>query len=215
MTTHNKLFDLRQEYIQTGLSLQQVLPNPIAQFNLWFNQAVSANLPEPNAMSLATASKNGKVSSRILLLKEVDQKGFVFFSNYGSNKGKQLDENPGAAMVFLWLALERQVRIEGNVSKIDKTESDIYFSTRPRESQLGAWASNQSSKIASRKELIDRYNQLEQQYTNKPIPRPPYWGGYRLEPIEIEFWQGRPGRLHDRIWYHKQGEQWKCERIAP
>lgn len=215
MSNSRKLFELRKEYTQGGISLKQVLPDPIAQFNLWFEQAVFGGITEPNAMTLATASKNGKVSARTVLLKEVDTEGFVFFTNYNSHKAKHLAENPFASLVFLWLDLERQVRIEGLISKIDEQESDAYFNSRPRESQLGAWASDQSSVIDSRELLHQRYAELEKQFENKPVPRPTFWGGYRLIPIEIEFWQGRPGRLHDRILYSRINEIWERKRLAP
>jgi pyridoxamine 5'-phosphate oxidase len=215
MSNTRKLFELRKEYTQGGISLKQVLPDPIAQFNLWFEQAVFGGIIEPNAMTLATASKNGKVSARTVLLKEVDTEGFVFFTNYTSYKAKHLAENPFASLVFLWLDLERQVRIEGLVSKIDEQESETYFNSRPRESQLGAWASDQSSVIDSRELLHQRYSELEKQFENKPVPRPSFWGGYRLIPNEIEFWQGRPGRLHDRILYSKINEIWERKRLAP
>jgi pyridoxamine 5'-phosphate oxidase len=215
MSNKRKLFELRKEYTQGGISLKQVLPDPIAQFNLWFEQAVFGGIPEPNALTLATASKNGKVSARTVLLKEVDAEGFVFFTNYNSTKAKQLAENPFASLLFLWLELERQVRIEGMVLKVSEQESDEYFNSRPRESQLGAWASEQSSVIGSRELLHQRFSELEKQYENKAVPRPSFWGGYRLVPTEIEFWQGRPGRLHDRILYSKINGIWERSRLAP
>jgi pyridoxamine 5'-phosphate oxidase len=215
MTTGKKLFELRKEYTRGGLSLKQVLPDPFAQFHLWFDQAIFAEIVEPNIMSLATASVDGKVSSRILLLKEVDDKGFVFYTNYNSNKAKQLQQNPWGSMLFLWLLLERQVRIEGKLHKVTDEESDEYFGSRPRESQLGSWASEQSTPIGSREELVNRYTELEKHYSGKDIPRPPHWGGYRLVPEEVEFWQGRPGRLHDRILYYKNNDTWEKKRLAP
>lgn len=211
----NNLFELRKEYTQGGLSENDIQRDPILQFNIWLEQAVKAGITEPNAMTLATAASDGRVSARILLLKEVDSEGFVFFTNYNSNKAQQLAQNHCAALVFLWLELERQVRIEGVVSKIDNVESELYFSSRPRESQLGAWASEQSSEIASRAILDERYHHYEKLFLDKPIPKPPNWGGYRLIPIEMEFWQGRPGRMHDRILYGKKSNQWIYKRLSP
>lgn len=215
MTQKKKLFDFRNNYTQGGLSLDQVLPSPLSQFNLWFDQAVLAELPEPNAMTLATANSNGNVSARVVLLKEVDEKGFVFYTNYLSRKASDINENPNAALVFLWLGLERQVRVEGVLEKISEAESDAYFSNRPRESQLGAWSSEQSKEIESRDLLHQIFVQTEKQYEGKPIPRPSFWGGYRLIPHRIEFWQGRPGRLHDRILYRLQGDNWSKARLSP
>ncbi len=217
MEKQKNLFDLRKNYTQSGLSIRQALPHPIAQFNLWFEQAMASAIPEPNAMTLATASADGRVSARVVLLKEIDPTGFVFFTNYNSHKATALAENPKAALVFLWLELERQVRIEGVVEKINSQESDKYFNSRPRESQLGAWASDQSKEIQTRDELFEQYRQLEKTYQGKTIPRPPHWGGYRLVPRQIEFWQGRTGRMHDRILYvlSADGNRWEIKRLAP
>lgn len=217
MNKKKQLFELRRNYTQGGLSLGQVLPDPLAQFNLWFDQAVFAELPEPNAMTLATANKSGKVSARVVLLKEVNQEGFVFFSNYHSRKAQDISENPYVALVFSWLEFERQVRVEGPVKKISEKESDIYFQSRPRESQIGAWASDQSTQVDTKEILFEKFEQLQQQYHNKPVPRPPHWGGYVVTPLEIEFWQGRPGRMHDRILYmhDKTTLSWERKRLAP
>lgn len=199
-----------------SLDEKTVDADPIRQFSQWFDEARSSQMPLPNAMTVATADKHGRPSARVLLLKEFDSRGFVFYTNYNSRKAQELENNATAAMVFYWPDLVRQVRIEGRVEKISADESDRYFQARSRESQLGAWASDQSEVIASREELDKRYEALTKQYAGKPIPRPPHWGGYRLKPTRIEFWQGRVARLHDRVVYQrKSGEQWEIKRIAP
>lgn len=217
MNSSKNLFEFRKNYTRDGFSIEQSQENPFAQFNIWLEQAIEARLPEPNAMVLSTVSSSAKVSSRTVLLKEADGEGFVFFTNYNSRKANDLLFNPSASLVFLWLELERQVRIEGSCRKITAEESDAYFATRPRESQLGAWASDQSEEIASREILLEKYLALEKQWENQPIPRPPHWGGYRLYPDTFEFWQGRPGRMHDRIVYSKDKDQqtWKRRRLSP
>jgi pyridoxamine 5'-phosphate oxidase len=198
-----------------GLDENLVDRDPIKQFQLWFGEAVAAELPLPEAMTLATVTPEGKPSARMVLLKQVDQNGFVFFTNYKSAKARQLDANPNAALVFYWSQLDRQVRIEGHVSKISETESSEYFQTRPRESQIGAWASPQSEVIAAREVLEKRAHELAEQYGNREIERPEYWGGYRLEPLRIEFWKSRIGRLHDRILYQRTADGWAITRLAP
>lgn len=207
--------DLRLNYTRQQLNESEVDPDPIRQFQIWFEQAVSAQLPEPNAMTLATASREGVPSARIVLLKGVDPRGFVFYTNYESRKGRELADNPRAALVFLWNVLERQVRIEGTVERVSDQETDAYFHSRPLESQLGAWASNQSQVIPGRPVLEQRFQALKQTYQNQEVPRPPHWGGYRVIPHLIEFWQGRPNRLHDRLCYRLEGTRWVIERLAP
>ncbi|HEY9743651.1 MAG TPA: pyridoxamine 5'-phosphate oxidase [Coleofasciculaceae cyanobacterium] len=208
--------DLRKEYTFQGLSETEVHPNPFEQFKTWFNQALAAQLPEPNAMTLASATTDGKPYARIVLLKDYDERGFVFYTNYESHKGQQLVQNPWGAIAFWWTQLERQVRIEGRVEKVSELESDEYFQSRPKGSQLGAWASNQSQVIDSREVLERRLEQLKEEYENKQVPRPPHWGGFRVIPDEIEFWQGRPSRLHDRLLYRRSEDgTWKIQRLAP
>jgi pyridoxamine 5'-phosphate oxidase len=207
---------LRKEYTIAGLTEKELDPDPFRQFRLWLNQALDAGLAEPTAMTLATATKDGKPSARIVLLKNIDAEGFVFFTNYGSRKGRELLKNPSAALVFHWVELERQVRIIGKAKKVSREESEQYFRIRPIGSQLGAWASKQSEILQSRQEIEKRVLELEAQYTNKEIPVPPAWGGFRIKPTEIEFWQGRPNRLHDRLRYAlARGGKWKIERLAP
>jgi pyridoxamine 5'-phosphate oxidase len=209
------LAELRQEYSLGALTKAEVDPDPIRQFQRWLDEAIKAELPEPNALTLATADRTGRPFARVVLLKDCDADGFVFYTNYRSDKGRQLAENPHAAMVFLWLELERQVRIEGIVNKVSPAESEAYFHTRPRESRLGALASRQSQVVASRQVLEERYQQLAVQYDDN-IPMPNQWGGYRLKPEMLEFWQGRHGRMHDRLRYRlrKEGE-WLLERLEP
>jgi len=191
-------------------------PNPFVQFERWFDDAKRAQPQMPEAMTLATADAEGAVSARIVLLKSFDARGFVFFTNYNSRKSCQLRENPRAALVFYWPSVERQVRVEGAVVKTTEEESDAYFSTRPRGSQLGAWASEQSRVIAGRGDLDERFRQMDSTYRDLAIPRPPHWGGYRLIPITIEFWQGRADRLHDRFAYRlREAKDWVIERMAP
>ena len=212
-----KVADLRQNYTFTNLLETEVDSDPIKQFASWFEEALNADLLEPNAMTLATASSDGKPSARIVLLKGYDERGFVFYTNYESTKGRQLIANPQAALVFLWDKLERQIRIEGKVAKIDGEESDNYFHSRPVSSQIGAWTSDQSRVIPNREVLEQRQQELEQKYADaSTIPRPPHWGGFRLIPDAIEFWQGRPSRLHDRLVYRLQDDAtWEIARLSP
>jgi len=209
------LQDLRQEYRAAELAETDVESNPILQFKKWFTEAVDAKLFEPNVMTLATANASGKPSARILLLKGFDEDGFVFFTNYNSDKGKDLAENPQASLVFFWPELERQVRIDGLVNKIAAEDSTAYFHSRPVGSQIGATASPQSSVIPNREVLEEKVKQLTAEFEGKEIPRPLHWGGYLLSPTHIEFWQGRPSRLHDRINYHFVEGSWIINRLAP
>lgn len=207
--------DLRKEYTLNGLDTADVLADPIAQFRVWFNAALEANVPEPNAMYVSTVTEDGRPDGRIVLLKDILDTGFVFYTNYESRKGKELTSHPFAAITFFYQELERQVRIEGRVEKVSPEQSDDYFNSRPRGSQLGAWVSNQSSVIENRDVLEVRQRELEARFADQPIPRPPYWGGYQVIPDVIEFWQGRPSRLHDRIRYRKENGNWIIERLAP
>jgi len=191
-------------------------PDPIKQFRLWFDAAVASGSRLPESMTLATSTPEGKPSARVVLLKSVDVQGFVFYTNYRSAKARELDENPHAALVFYWVGLDRQVRVEGTVSRVSAEESDQYFQTRPRESQLGALASPQSEVIESREVLEERLSALEKEYGDREVSRPSHWGGYRLKPKRIEFWENRPGRLHDRIVYDLQADgSWTIARLAP
>ena len=210
------LAELRHDYALGALCEADVDPDPIKQFQRWLQTAVAARLPEPNAMTLATADRTGRPSARVVLLKECDADGFVFFTNYRSAKGRQLQQNPQAALVFLWLELERQVRVEGNVSRVAPAESEAYFRSRPRESRLGSLVSRQSQVVASRRVLDERFQQLAAQYPGDDIPMPAHWGGYRLRPELLEFWQGRHGRLHDRLRYRRDSATgWLLERLEP
>ena len=199
----------------TDIDEKTIDRDPIKQFQLWFNDAFAAGLPMPEAMTLATATRDGKPSARMVLLKQVDHEGFVFFTNYRSAKAEQLDANPYAALVFYWAKLDRQVRVEGSVVRTSAQESCDYFKTRPRESQIGAWASEQSQAIASRDVLERRAQELEALYRDRDIDCPEYWGGYRLKPERIEFWKSRVGRLHDRILYQRDDAGWAITRLAP
>lgn len=207
---------IRKEYAMQTLSEKDIEANPFLQFTKWWDEAIKSELEEINAMTLATASVNGIPSARIVLLKAATDEGFIFFTNYNSNKGLDLAQNPKACLVFFWSPLERQIRIEGMVEKISEAESDEYFHSRPVESRIGAWASPQSSVIAARETIEKNVAMYQQQFADGNIPRPPHWGGYIVKPVQVEFWQGRPGRLHDRIQYTLLEEGgWKTERLAP
>ena len=208
------LHDIRQDYSKRELSKKQCLENPISQFEQWLNEAISAQVHEPTAMCLATVNAQGRISNRIVLLKEVNERGFVFFTNYLSQKGTALTDNPYAAITFFWAELERQVRIEGHVEKLPESQSDEYFASRPYTSQVGAWASEQSQVIENKNVIVKRAAQFGAKYVLN-VPRPPHWGGFIVLPETIEFWQGRPSRLHDRIRYRIENNQWIKERLAP
>jgi pyridoxamine 5'-phosphate oxidase len=205
-----------EQSIEKSLDEEHVDPNPIDLFRRWFSDALASGSRLPDAMTLATATKDGKPSARMVLLKQVDEHGFVFYTNYRSKKALELDENPRAALVLYWVQLDRQVRVEGRVERVSAAESDEYFATRPRESQLGALASPQSEVIESREVLEERYAELDKFYHEREVERPDNWGGYRLKPDLIEFWQNRAGRLHDRILYERQTDgSWTIKRLAP
>lgn len=205
--------DLRKEYSREALDELHIASEPLEQFNRWFDEALAAAIPEPTAMTLATATLDGAPSSRTVLLKGVDT-GFVFYTNQNSRKGRDLNGNPRASLLFFWPELERQIRIEGSVEHVTDVDADLYFRSRPLGSQHGAWASPQSEVIASRDVLEERLRDIADQFPND-VPRPPFWGGYRVKPSLVEFWQGRPSRLHDRIRYRREGDRWIIERLAP
>ncbi|QDU20792.1 pyridoxamine 5'-phosphate oxidase [Urbifossiella limnaea] len=209
------LADLRQEYSAGGLSEDDAGRDPFALFRRWLDQAIAAGLPDPNAFTLATTTPDGWPSARAVLLKGLDERGFTFFTNYDSRKGRELEVNPRAALVFLWQAVERQVRVEGTVEVVSAAESDEYYTVRPLGSRLGAWASPQSVVIAGREVLEQQHAELTARYPDGNVPRPPHWGGYRVLPRVIEFWQGRRSRLHDRIRFTRGGDGWVRDRLAP
>lgn len=209
------LKDIRREYRQAELSEDLVNAQPIEHFKIWLQEAIDAQLPDATAMILSSAFADGRISSRIVLLKCSSHQGFDFFSNYNSKKGKQLNENAFASLLFYWPQMERQVRIEGKVIRLTATESDEYFAERPFESRISSWASPQSTIVPGRKTLIDWFEEFEDIFTNAPMSRPQHWGGYRLIPDLIEFWQGRENRLHDRLEFLKEGNNWIMQRLAP
>ena len=207
--------DLRENYTRAGLDRDQLHESPFKQFDLWFRQALEANLTEPNAMVLATSDSTGRVFSRTVLLKAFDEQGFVFYTNYESSKARQLAENDKAALTFPWLPLERQVNISGRAEKVSQAESLKYFLSRPHGSQLGAWVSHQSSVISSRKILEMKFEEMKRKFSEGKVPLPDHWGGIRVIPESIEFWQGRPNRLHDRFRYNRENSSWNLERLSP
>lgn len=208
--------DLRQEYSKASLDVTSVQRDPVKQFEKWFTEAVQAQVPEPNAMNLATINAAGTPTSRIVLLKGIENSKFVFYTNYQSSKGKELEKTPACALTFFWPELERQVRIEGTATRIDTKRSEEYFQSRPRGSQIGAWSSPQSAIIESRSILEERVKQMEKKFEGQEIlPKPHQWGGFEVDPLLIEFWQGRPSRLHDRIQFNKIDGAWKIYRLAP
>jgi len=206
---------LRHDFSKSSLTEKEVNPDAILQFEKWFKEAVDAKVNEPNAMTVSTADEKGKPSARILLLRNFGKNGFVFYTNYNSRKGEEISKNPQCALLFFWPELERQIRIEGVLEKQNSSDSDIYFNTRPRGSKLGAWSSPQSKVVSNREELDKAYEMMSNKFPNEEVPRPEFWGGYILKPDTIEFWQGRPSRMHDRILYTNNGKSWKIERLAP
>jgi pyridoxamine 5'-phosphate oxidase len=209
-----KIADLRQEYMRAGLSEDDADADPLRQFERWFADAAKAGIPLANAMTLATVNDDGAPSARVVLLKGVEHGGFVFYTNYRSRKGRELAARPRACLVLLWSDLERQVRIDGEVAQVSASESDAYFASRPLGARLSAWASEQSTRVADRAALENLLLEKKRQYGDAP-PRPPHWGGYRVRPLAIEFWQGRADRLHDRLVYRRSEHGWALERLAP
>lgn len=211
-----KLEELRKEYSKADLDVKDVMKDPIEQFEKWFLEATSSGVPEPNAMNLATVNAEGKPTSRIVLLKGIEDRKFLFYTNYQSQKGKELEENAACALTFFWPELERQVRMEGSAFRVDEKKSVEYFQSRPRGSQVGAWSSPQSMVIESREILEERKKKIEEKFEGLSVlPKPHQWGGFEIDPIMIEFWQGRPSRLHDRIQFVKVDNVWKVQRLAP
>lgn len=209
------LADLRREYTFGGLRRADLLADPIAQFKKWFDEALRAEVLEPNAMTLATANPQGEPTSRTVLLKAVDERGFVFFTNYDSRKGKDLGGNPKAALTFYWRELERQVNVFGIGTKVSREESEAYFHSRPLGSQYAAWASTQGAIVEGRNHLETKLAEIKKKYSTGKVPLPSYWGGYVVVPQAVEFWQGRPNRLHDRFQYLKKGDRWQVDRLSP
>ncbi|HKX28526.1 MAG TPA: pyridoxamine 5'-phosphate oxidase [Blastocatellia bacterium] len=213
--TFEQLAQMRREYLSQPLHDRSVNPDPITQFKSWFEETLQIEQPDPEAMTLSTVSAEGEISARIVLLKGVDERGFIFFTNYESRKSRDLIANPRAALTFYWSSLNRQVNIRGTVEMLPRQPADDYFQTRPRGSQLGAWASPQSREVGDRQTLERMYAEAEERFGDRPIPCPPFWGGFLIRPITIEFWQGRENRLHDRILYRFQDGAWRISRLAP
>ena len=216
MDIGDKLDDLRREYSGLPLEESAAPKNPYVLFEDWFDAAVKSKVPDPHAMVLATADRSGKPSARVVLMRGFDENGFVFYTNYGSRKGREISSNPFGAVVFFWREVDRQVRAEGEIMRVTASESDRYFDSRPRESRIAAWASSQSSTLGSRKVLDDLFVKFSDEFRNRPLVRPPNWGGFRLSAERIEFWQGRPNRLHDRLLYSRdKSGSWTVARLAP
>lgn len=215
MKFDSEIHNLREDYKHEPLGEESLDPDPLAQFRLWFEEARASGIPEPNAMTLGTAEKSGRVSCRTVLLKAYDERGFVFFTNYGSRKAAQIAENPNAALLFPWVALARQIEVAGPVEKISPAESIAYFLSRPAGSRLGAWVSEQSKVISSRSVLVAKYEELKRRFADGEIPKPDFWGGYRVVPETIEFWQGGGDRLHDRFLYTRKDGAWTRARLSP
>jgi pyridoxamine 5'-phosphate oxidase len=215
MKFESEIHHLREDYKREPLTEELLDPDPVAQFRIWFDEARASGIPEPNAMTLGTADKSGRVSCRTVLLKAYDERGFVFFTNYGSRKAEQIAANPHAALLFPWVALARQIEIAGPVEKISPAESIAYFLSRPVGSRLGAWVSEQSKVISSRSVLVAKYEELKRRFADGEIPKPDFWGGYRVIPETIEFWQGGGDRLHDRILYTRKDGGWVRSRLSP
>ncbi len=209
------LENMRREYLQGGLSRSQLRDNPVEQFRLWFEQTTNLNLCDPSAMVLATLGHAGQIRQRTVLLKHLDDAGFVFFTNYGSAKAADIALNPGVNLHFPWHAIERQVMVQGIAERLSAEESGVYFSSRPRDSQIAAWASRQSQPVTSRKALEEQFDYFRQQFSNGTVPLPDFWGGYRVKPQRFEFWQGRASRLHDRFEYRLEAGSWRIDRLAP
>ena len=207
--------ELRREYMVGGLSESDLLDEPVAMFRRWMRDAVTAGIHEPNAMVVSTVSPDGRPAARLVLLKGFDERGFVFFTNYDSRKGAELDENPACALLFPWHDIERQVRVEGTAARLSAAENDAYFATRPRAAQIGAWASPQSQVVTDRAELDKEYEEHAVRFGEGDVPTPPFWGGYRVAPDTVEFWQGRRSRMHDRLRYRRTASGWTTERLAP
>jgi pyridoxamine 5'-phosphate oxidase len=215
MNTDTGIRDLRRDYDHEPLTEDQLHPDPVVQFRTWFQNARASDIPEPNAMTLGTADASGRVSCRTVLLKAYDERGFVFFTNYGSRKARQIGENPHASLLFPWIAMARQVEVSGRVEKITSSESLAYFLSRPFGSRIGAWVSDQSAVIPSRQILLVKFEELKQRFANGEVPKPEGWGGYRIVPDRFEFWQGGRDRLHDRFCYARENNHWNISRLAP
>lgn len=210
-----KVAQLRRDYMHAGLDREDLHEDPIIQFERWLQDAVDANLRDATAMTLATADARGNPSARIVLLKDVEDGRFVFYTNYGSRKAREIEENPRVSLCFYWDDFDRQVRIFGSAGRVPREQSAAYFKSRPRESQIGAWASHQSAEVSGREQLDEQYKKYEKKFGDEEIPLPDFWGGYAIRPERIEFWQGRPSRMHDRFEYRRRGEEWQISRLSP